>query len=140
MESIGRLHSEESCFSTWSVVGEALSNALLPEPDGLYLQSTTKIHRKDFLLFTRKNDARADGTRGILEIDFTQKLEEAKWQCHWQQARPQFVHVVKTCKLSTRTGFATLAEQHSALEQFFRLEDLGKQAAAQSEQMVKDGN
>ena len=102
MEGIGHLHSEESRFSTWNVVGEALSNALLSEPDGLYVQSTTKIHRKVFLLYTKKKkkkDARADGTRGILEVDFTQKLEATKWQGYWQKARPQFVHVEKTCKL-----------------------------------------
>lgn len=99
MEGIGRVHSEESHFSTWIVVGEGLSNALLSEPDGLYVQSATKIHRKDFLLYTRKRDARADGTRGNLEIDFTQRLETTKWQCHWRKARPQFVHVVKTCEL-----------------------------------------
>ena len=63
MEGIGHLHSEESRFSTWNVVGEALSNALLSEPDGLYVQSTTKIHRKVFLLYTKKKKKKGRSRR-----------------------------------------------------------------------------
>ncbi|OIW34376.1 hypothetical protein CONLIGDRAFT_2179 [Coniochaeta ligniaria NRRL 30616] len=97
MDGIGRSHSEESPFSTWSIVGEALSMALLSESAGLYVQSTLKLHRKDFLLFTRKGAAHEDGTAGILEVDFLQKLKGDEWQGHWQEARPTLAHFVRDC-------------------------------------------
>ena len=100
MQGIGRTHSEESRLSTWSVVGNALSTALLSTSAGLYVQSRMKLHRKDFLLFTRTrtNAAREDGSGGILEIDFSNKLQGSTWQGHWQHARPSITHFVKQCE------------------------------------------
>lgn len=100
MDGVGRSHSEEFRFSTWSVVGEALSQALLSESAGLYVQSTLKLHRKDFLLFTRtKEAAPEDGTAGgIIEVDFVQRLKNDEWQGHWQEARPTLVHFVRQCE------------------------------------------
>ncbi|KAI1506408.1 hypothetical protein F5X99DRAFT_2063 [Biscogniauxia marginata] len=106
MNGIGRSHSDESPFSTWSVIGEALSMALLSESAGLYVQSTMKLHRKDFLLFARTKAAREDGTGGIIEVEFLQKLKGAEWQGHWQEARPTLAHFVR-----------------NSLEQFYKLEE-----------------
>lgn len=82
MEGIGRSHSPETCFSTWATIGETLSNTLLSEPDALYIHSTTQVMRKDFLLFTLKKNVAGDGTRGIIEVDFTQKLAANRWEGH----------------------------------------------------------
>ena len=98
MDGLGRLHSEESRFSTWSVIGEAVSRALLSESAGLYLQSAMKLHHKDFLLFTRTEATRDDATAGILEVDFVQKIKGAEWQGHWQEARPTLAHFVRNCE------------------------------------------
>jgi hypothetical protein len=98
MEGLGGSHSEASRFATWSVVGRALSACLLSDEDGLYIQSTTRILRRDFLLFARTEGTGEGGTRGIIEVDFTQRLEPALWQTHWQRARPRLARHVKTCR------------------------------------------
>ncbi|KAM3516475.1 hypothetical protein NHJ13051_009877 [Beauveria bassiana] len=95
MRGIGRSHSEASRFSTWSVIGESLSMALISESAALYMQLTMTLHRKDFLLFKRKTAANTTGTAGIIEVDFTQKLEATRWQGHWQNARPTLAHFVR---------------------------------------------
>lgn len=95
MSSVRRSHSEASPFGTWSVIGEALSTVLLAVSAGLYMQSTMKVHNKDFLLFKQTKTASEEGTKGIIEVDFTQKLESSRWQGHWQIARPTLAHFVK---------------------------------------------
>lgn len=98
MNGMGRLHSEECRVSTWLVVRDALSTALFSDPAGLYVQSSMELHRKDFLLFTRTNASRKDGTGGVLEVDFSNKLQGATWQGHWQEARPALACFVRDCE------------------------------------------
>ncbi|KAI0437125.1 hypothetical protein F4803DRAFT_556305 [Xylaria telfairii] len=95
MESIGHSHSEESLFSTWSIIGEALSMALLSQSAGFYVQTHMKLRRKDFLLFTRTEATCEDGTAGILEVNFVQKLKGAEWQGHWQEAPSTLANLVR---------------------------------------------
>ncbi|PTB70922.1 hypothetical protein BBK36DRAFT_782 [Trichoderma citrinoviride] len=121
MDGLGRLHSEESRFSTWSVIGEAVSRALLSESAGLYLQSAMKLHHKDFLLFTRTAATGDDATAGILEVDFVQKIKGAEWQGHWQEARPTLAHFVR-----------------NSLEQFHMLDKSRNEDATQSVQTDKE--
>ncbi|CAG9937693.1 unnamed protein product [Clonostachys rosea f. rosea IK726] len=75
MKSVGKSHSEETRSQTWSVVGEALSNSLLSAPAGVYMQMTTVLFGKDYFLFTRRGNKRADGAGGILEVKIKQKHE-----------------------------------------------------------------
>ena len=97
-------------LSAWPIIAKALSVALLSRPDGLYVQSGMEVHRKDFLLFTRTDAVRKDGTGGILEMHIANTLPAAapvsasdaadaatlpSWQGHWQEARPTIVHFVK---------------------------------------------
>ncbi|KAI9904995.1 hypothetical protein N3K66_001524 [Trichothecium roseum] len=98
-------------LSAWPIIAKALSAALLSRSDGLYVQSSMEVHRKDFLLFTRTDAVRKDGTGGILEMHIANTLPAAapasdsdaaaaaaaapSWQGHWQEARPTIVHFVK---------------------------------------------
>lgn len=108
MAGIGRLHSVDSPFPTWSVVGEALSTALLFESAGLHVVFSMKLHQKDVLLFTRNNSpgmstgagassAALEKTGRILDVDFVKRLEGAVWEAHWQEARPTLAHFVRGC-------------------------------------------
>lgn len=131
MEGLGGSHSEASRFATWSVVGRALSISLLSEEDGLYIQSTTRILRRDFLLFARTNAAGEDGTRGIIEVDFTQRHEPAQWQTHWQKARPQLARHVKTCRWTSRMP-GICADLSVVLANFFETNALNGQRNTES--------
>jgi hypothetical protein len=95
LKGVEHRQSEVSHLSTWSIIGNALSTALLSTPAGLYVQSSMKLHRKDFLLLTRTDATRKDGTGGILEMHISNKLPGAAWQGHWQEARPTIAHFVR---------------------------------------------
>ncbi|CAH0049216.1 unnamed protein product [Clonostachys solani] len=95
MKSVGKSHSEETRSQTWSVLGDALSNSLLSAPAGVYMQMTAALFGKDYFLFTRRGNKRADGTGGILEVRIKQKREGGEWEARWKEARPQVTNYVK---------------------------------------------
>jgi hypothetical protein len=100
MKSVGKSHSEETRSQTWSVVGEALSNSLLSAPAGVYMQMTTVLFGKDYFLFTRRGNKRADGAGGILEVKIKQKHEGSEWEARWRVARPHVTNYVRNCERS----------------------------------------
>ena len=105
MKGIEHVESEEPRLSTWPIIARAISTALLSTPSGLYVQSSMQLHRKDFLLFTRTDSKRRDGTGGILEMHISNNHQGATWQGHWQQARPTIAHFLKESKLLSKTAF-----------------------------------
>ncbi len=95
MKTVGQVHCENQPFPTWSLVGQALSEALFNEQGRLRLKSTMELHRKDYLLFERdfeggcvSKSRTAPVTESILEIDFGRQSDCSTWRGYWTLARP----------------------------------------------------
>lgn len=102
MSTVGKVHREDQPFPTWSLVGQALSEALFNGQGHLKLKSTMEMHRRDYLLFERifegscmrKSSTASDS---ILEIDFGSQLDGFTWLGYWKIARPVVETLVRNC-------------------------------------------
>ena len=105
MKTVGQVHRENQPFPTWSLVGQALSEALFNEQGRLRLKSTMELHQKDYLLFERdfeggcvSKSSTAPVTESILEVDFGRQSDCSTWLGYWKIARPVVEKLVKNCR------------------------------------------
>jgi hypothetical protein len=80
MKAAGHVHSLDQPFPTWNLISQILSSALFAQSDSLQLKSSMELHRKDYLLFEKRNSTATVIHETIVEVIIGTQVNSTTWE------------------------------------------------------------